>query len=100
MLFFLTGIQMWWKTEEGIISEADFLKFRQKILNTPVKVNENNGIVDISVETQSGKLGLKTDIANRKRLEYYNPAPFPNDFLFNVDGVEIGRPVMEKYIQN
>lgn len=91
---------MLWKTDEGIKSEADFQKFRQKVLHTPVTVNENNGIVDISVETQSGKLGLKTDIANRKRLDYYNPVPLPNDFLFNVDGVEIGRPVMEKYKQN
>lgn len=94
------AIAMWWKTEEGIKSEADFQKFRQKVLNTPVTVNENNGIVDISVETQSGKLGLKTDIVNRKRLDYYNPVPLPNDFLFNVDGVEIGKPVMEKYKQN
>ena len=88
---------MWWKTEEGIKTEADFQKFRQKILNTPVNVDEKDGILDISVKTPLGKLGVKTDIVARKRLNYYNPATLPDDFLFNVDGAEIGRPVMEKY---
>jgi hypothetical protein len=33
----------------------------------------------------------------RKRLNYYNPSTLPDDFLFQVDGIEIGKPVMEKY---
>ena len=53
--------------------------------------------MDISVKTQSGKLGVKADILNKKRLDYYNPKPLPKDFLFNVDGEELGRPIMEKY---
>ncbi|HWR99538.1 MAG TPA: hypothetical protein VN249_02925, partial [Prolixibacteraceae bacterium] len=91
------AIAMWWKTEEGIKTEADFQKFRQKILNTPVNADEKDGILDISVKTPLGKLGVKTDIVARKRLNYYNPATLPDDYLFNVDGVEIGRPIMEKY---
>ena len=88
---------MWWKVEEGIKSDADFLKFRQSVLNAPVTINERNGIVDISVSTPTGKLGVRTDIANQKRLNYYNPSPLPANFLFNVDGVEIGKPIMDKY---
>ncbi|NQU53656.1 MAG: hypothetical protein HQ522_14065 [Bacteroidetes bacterium] len=93
------AIAMWWKTEERIKTDDDFQKFRQKVLNTPVTVNEKNGIVDISVKIPSGKLGVKTHIANKKRLEYYNPTPLPKDFLFNVDREEIGKPIMHKYIQ-
>ena len=92
-------VAMWWKEEEGIKTDADFYNFRQKILKAPVAVSEQNGIVDISVITPSGKLGLKADIINKKRLEYYNPSPLPNGFLFNVDGVEIGKPILDKYIE-
>ncbi len=92
-------IAMWWKVEEGVISDADFLRFRKKVLNTPVEVSEINGIIDISVSTSAGKLGVKADITNKKRLNYYNPTPLPQDFLFNIDGVEIGQPIMKKYIQ-
>jgi len=91
-------IAMWWKVEEGIKSDADFLRFRQSVLKAPVTIKEKNGIVDITVSTPSGKLGVRTDIANKKRLNYYNPNPLPANFLFNVDGVEIGKPIMEKYM--
>ena len=90
-------IAMWWKVQEGIKSDADFQKFRQTVLKAQVKVEEENGIVDISVLTPSGKLGVKSDIVNKKRLEYYNPNPLPANFLFNVDGLEIGQPILEKY---
>jgi hypothetical protein len=66
-------------------------------LTTPVLVHEKDGIVDVSVSTPSGKLGVKADIVNKKRLVYYNPSPLPADFLFNVDGVELGKPIMSKY---
>ncbi len=92
-------IAMWWKVQEGIKSDADFQKFRQNVLKAQVKVEEENGIVDISVLTPSGKLGVKSDLLNNKRLEYYNPNPLPANFLFNVDGVEIGQPILEKYKQ-
>jgi hypothetical protein len=88
---------MWWKAEEGIKTDADFLKFRNKVMNTPVVINEANGQMDISVMTTAGKLGVKADLLNKKRLEYYNPIPLPKEFLFNVDGLEIGRSIMEKY---
>lgn len=91
-------IAMWWKVQEGINNDADFLKFRQSVLSTPVSVSDKNGIVDVSVLTPSGKLGVKADLAKQQRLDYYLPTPLPNDFLFNVDGKELGRPIMEKYI--
>jgi hypothetical protein len=88
---------MWWKVEEGISTDADFLKFRQAVLNAAVSANEKDGIVDVSVFTPSGKLGVKANIATKKRLAYYNPDPLPQNFLFNVDGVEIGKPIVGKY---
>jgi hypothetical protein len=91
---------MWWKVKEGIKSDADFSKFRKKVLSAPVKIEEKNGIADVAVNTQAGWLGVKTDVANKKRLNYYNPKPLPANFLFNIDGVEIGKPLMEKYILN
>lgn len=93
------SIAMWWKVEEGIKTAADFLKFRQQVLNAPFMVDSQNGVVDISVITPGGKLGIKADIAHKKRLAYYNPSPLPNDYLFNVDGVEIGKPILGKYVQ-
>ena len=92
-------IAMWWKVEEGITGDAQFNKFRQSIINTPVNVNDKNGIIDVSVTTSSGKLGIRADIPKKKRLTWYYPSPLPDNFLFNVDGVEIGKPIMKKYIQ-
>jgi hypothetical protein len=91
------AIAMWWKAEEGIKTDADFLHFRQKVLTAAVEVNEKDGMVDISVTTPAGKLGVKADLVHKKRLNYYNPVPLPMNFLFNVDGKEIGKPIMEKY---
>ncbi len=92
------SVAMWWKTEEGVKTDAAFSKFRQLVLNAPVMVSEKEGVIDIAVTTPSGKLGVKADIVNKKRLAYYNPVPLPKDFLFNVDGLEIGKPIMTKYI--
>ena len=58
------------------------------------------GIVDIAVTSASGKRGVKTDTDNKKRLQYYNPVPLPSDFLFNIDGTEVGKPIVEKYKLN
>jgi hypothetical protein len=93
------AIAMWWKVEEGIASDAQFVKFRQSIINTPVNISDKNGIVDVLVLTSSGKLGIKADILNKKRLTWSNPTPLPGNFLFNVDGLEIGKPIIEKYIR-
>jgi hypothetical protein len=90
-------VAMWWKVEEGIDTDADFLKFRQAVVNAAVSANEKDGIVDVSVSTPSGKLGIKAAVATKKRLTYYNPNPLPQNFLFNVDGVEIGKPIVGKY---
>jgi hypothetical protein len=43
------AIAMWWKVEEDITSEADFSNFRQKVLKTPVFINEKDGIIDVAV---------------------------------------------------
>jgi len=91
------AIAMWWKVQEGIKSDVDFLKFRQTLLKAPVFVSDKDGIIEISVKTSSGKLGVKADLNNKLRLEYYNPVPLPENFLFNVSGIEIGKPIMEKY---
>jgi len=90
-------IVMWWKAEEGIKTDAAFLQFKKTILAAPVQVNNNNGIIDVSVLTASGKLGVQADLINKKRLNYYNPSPLPKDFLFMVDTKEIGKPVIGKY---
>ncbi len=91
------AIAMWWKAEEGIKTEADFRNFRNKVLSAPVAIITENGQLDISVTTPSGKLGVKANLLNMKRLEYYNPVPMPKEFLLNIDGLEIGKPIMEKY---
>ncbi|MEI6275592.1 MAG: hypothetical protein WCP08_06365 [Prolixibacteraceae bacterium] len=91
------GIAMWWKVQEGIKSDADFQKFRHAVLKAPVSVDEKGDTIEITVKTPSGKLGVKADLNNKKRLDYYNPTPLPDNFLFNVNGVEIGKPILEKY---
>jgi hypothetical protein len=66
-------------------------------LNSKVEVFNQTGIVDVAVQTPNGKLGLKADINLKQRLEYYSPYTLPKDFLFNINGVEVGRKIMEKY---
>ena len=92
------AIAMWWKVEENVKTDADFKKFRDKVLNSKVVARVENGIAEITVATQQGNLGVKADIVNKKRLAYFNPSPLPSDFLFNVDGIEIGRPLLDKYL--
>jgi hypothetical protein len=90
-------IAMWWKTQEGIHSAADFAKFRNQVLQAKVSATESKGIVDVSVMTSAGKLGVKANLNTKKRLDYYNPFPLPNDFLFNIDGLDVGKQIMQKY---
>lgn len=91
------AIAMWWKAEEGIRNGNDFAVFRHKVLDATIGADEKDGIADIFVLTPSGKLGVRADLNNKKRLGYYYPRPLPENFLFNVDGVEIGKPILEKY---
>jgi hypothetical protein len=90
-------IAMWWKTIEGIKTDAAFAKFRASVLDAPTEVINKAGILDIAVMTSQGKLGVKADLNLKKRLAYYNPNPLPDNFLFNVDGFDIGKKIMQKY---
>ncbi len=91
------NIVMWWKAEEGIDTEAKFKAFRNSVLDAPVTVNESNNVVDVFVQTTSGKLGLKADLKKKVRLDYYNPTPLNRNILFNIDGVDVGKKIMQKY---
>lgn len=91
------AVAMWWKAAEGIKTDADFKGFRETVLHTPVTATEQEGLVNVFVETPAGKLGVKANLLQKKRLDYYLPVPLPKDFLFTIDGKEIGRPLMEKY---
>ncbi len=90
-------IAMWWKTQEGIRSAADFAKFRNQVLHAKVSAIESKGIIDVSVITSAGKLGVKANLNLKKRLDYYNPSPLPKDFLYNIDGLDVGKQIMQKY---
>ena len=92
-------IAIWWKAEEGITNDKMFARFRKKILDAAITVQSDKNVLDVSVQTTAGKLGVKADLFNKKRLEYYNPVPLPTDFLFSINGTEIGKPVMGKYTQ-
>jgi hypothetical protein len=91
------ALAMWWKVAEGIHTAADFAAFRKQVLEAPVSVKEENGTIDIAVQTKAGKLGVKADLVKKKRLAYYYPVPMPKDYLFMVNGKEIGLPIMKKY---
>jgi hypothetical protein len=91
------NIVMWWKAEEGIDSEAKFKAFRNSVLEAPVTVTDSNNVLDVSVQTTSGKLGLKADLKKKVRLDYYNPTPLNRNILFNIDGVDVGKKIMQKY---
>jgi hypothetical protein len=91
------NIVMWWKAEEGIDTEAKFKAFRNSVLDAPVTVTDSNNILDVSVQTTSGKLGLKADLKKKVRLDYYNPTPLNRNILFNIDGVDVGKKIMQKY---
>ena len=91
------NIVMWWKAAEGIDTDAKFQAFRNLVLDAPVSVTEANGVLDVAVQTSSGKLGLKADLKKKLRLDYYNPTPLNRNLLFSVDGVDMGKKIMGKY---
>lgn len=90
-------VAMWWKVVEGIKTDRAFAAFRQEVLQAAVAVKTENGLLNVAVMTKAGKLGLSADLPNKKRLAYYNPQPLPADFLLNIDGVEIGKPILEQF---
>lgn len=92
------AIAMWWKVVEGLKTDADFARFRNEIMEAKVDVQAGNGLVDISVLSSIGKIGVKGNLGKNEAVEYYHPVPLPKDFLFQVDGAEIGKPVMNKYL--
>jgi hypothetical protein len=91
------GVAMWWKVQEGIDSDQAFAAFRKQVLQSPVHVQEVDGILDLHVMTLAGKLGLKADLSKKQRLAYYSPFPIPNEFLFQVNGKEIDNKYKLKY---
>lgn len=91
------AVAIWWKTAEGIRTASDFAAFRKTVLEAPVSVQDTNGVLDIIVTTASGPLGVKADLKRKQRISYTNPATLPTGFLFNVDGKELGIPLMGKY---
>lgn len=91
------GIAMWWKIVEGIDSDKKFTAFRNEVLHAPLQLTETNGIIDLAIATKQGKLGLKADLIKKERLSYYSPSPMPTDFLLQVNGREIGKPIIAKY---
>lgn len=93
----MAKVAMWWKVAEGIKTDRAFAQFRQEVLKAEVILKEENGQIDLAVMTKAGKLGLRADLPNKKRLAYYNPQPLPQEFLLNIDGVEIGKPILKKY---
>jgi hypothetical protein len=91
------NIVMWWKAAEGIDTDAKFQAFRNSVLDAPVTITDANNVLDVSVQTTSGKLGLKADLKKKVRLDYYNPTPLNRNILFNIDGVDVGKKIMGKY---
>ncbi len=92
-------IAIWWKAEEGVTNDKMFARFRKNVLEAAVNVQSDKNVLEVTVQTAAGKLGVKADLLTKKRLEYYHPVPLPVDFLFNINGTEIGKPVMGKYAQ-
>lgn len=91
------NIVMWWKAAEGIDTDTKFQAFRNSVLDAPVSITDANNVLDVSVQTTSGKLGLKADLKKKVRLDYYNPTPLNRNILFNIDGVDVGKKIMGKY---
>lgn len=94
------AVAMWWKVAEGIRTDAEFATFRNQIMKTPVQVKSANGMIDVSVQSSIGKIGVRGDLMQKQAIDYYHPVALPKDYLFQVDGVEIGKPVLSKYLLN
>lgn len=90
-------IAMWWKAEENINTDDQFKLFRNSVLNAPVTIFSEKDIIDVSVQTKEGKLGVRADVTKKKRLSYDNPIPVPKDFLFLIDGVDYGKKLLSAY---
>jgi hypothetical protein len=88
---------LWWKTAKGFNTAADFASIRKQVMATPVTTKEEKGIIYIAVQEAQGKLEIKANPVRKKVLKYYYPLPLPKDFLFTVDGKEIGKPILIKY---
>ncbi|NLY74387.1 MAG: hypothetical protein GX075_03700 [Firmicutes bacterium] len=89
-------IVVWSYAADGIVDEAAFEDFRKKAMGVAYEVNIAGPIVGVKVAGITGEMELKADIAAERRILRRGMKPGLEDSLLAVNGMEIGKRILEK----
>lgn len=89
-------IIIWSYTTDGIKDEQTFSHFRESVMAVTGTVKIDGPIVNAKVNGVTGVMELAADVEAEKRILRRGMKPGLEDSLITVNGVEIGRKILEK----
>ena len=93
-------IAMWWKAEEGVVTESQFDDFRHKMMqaSTEVSVSGSDYTVIVDSPWTKGKLGIQGNIATGTKGKTWGMEPVEAGSVFAIDGKDKARQFFSKLI--
>lgn len=88
---------LWTRVAENL-DEAKFAAFRRAFATARPSVKRDNTTLEVKVPGLSGALRLKADLKKEKALVLEGAARGPEKYLLEVNGREIGAPLLDRAI--
>lgn len=89
-------IILWSYTTDGIKDDQTFSSFRERVMAVTSDVKTGGTTVSVKVQGITGTMELVADLETEKRILRRGMKPGLEDSLISVNGLEIGRKVLEK----
>lgn len=89
-------IIIWSYTTDGIKDDQTFSSFRERVMAVTGDVKTGGTTVSVKVHGITGVMELAADVEAEKRILRRGMKPGLEDSLITVNGVEIGRKILEK----
>lgn len=89
-------IIVWSYTTDGIKDDQTFLNFRERVMAVTSDVKTGGTNASVKVHGITGEMELVADLEAEKRIIRRGMKPGLEDSLISVNGMEIGRKILEK----
>ncbi len=86
-------VAFWVRVAEGL-DDAGFARFRQSFAQAKGVVTTDGNVVDVIAQGEKGKLMLRADIVQKRRLLRSGEEAVPQDYLLLVNGREVGKEIL------
>jgi hypothetical protein len=87
-----------WTRVADNLDDAKFADFRKAFATAKPTVKRDAATLDVQVPGLSGTLRLTADLKAEKRLAIEGAAPGPRNYLLEVNGRELGAPLLDRAI--